>query len=117
MDIAAKFVFFAQDAQSLDHELGGEIWVSNYSRAEEETFYVVASVETDGEIGQFAWLERGARAFVADAVDAIGAVIDAGIAEEHLEKCDTAPICREAMADARSRGVAKLALLCTAIDA
>ena len=109
MDVPAKAVLVAQDAQRLDHELGRVIRAFYDAGAYEQPFDIVASVERYRQVGQLARGERGARDFVACTIHAVGAVIDADVGHEHLQKRDAAPIGCEAVAAPCGHCVSQLA--------
>ena len=101
MDIPTKAIVFAQDAQTGDHELCGTVSIPYHPRAQEEPLYAVAPVEPDGEIRQLLGCEAGTHHIrIAAPIDAVGAIIDADIGHEHLQKRDAATIFREAVATA-----------------
>ena len=100
VDIAAEAVFLAQDRECFDHQLGGVVGIFNDARAEKQPLDVVAPIEGDGQVSQLAGRERGTRRVVGAAVDAIGAVVAAGVAHEHLEQRYATPVRRKAVADA-----------------
>ena len=52
VDIAAEAVILAEQAQCLDHPLGGIIRVPQHGGGEKEPLNIVAAVELDGEFGQ-----------------------------------------------------------------
>ena len=52
VDIAAEAIILAEQAQCLDHPLGGIIRVPQHGGGEKEPLNIVAAVELDGEFGQ-----------------------------------------------------------------
>jgi len=84
VDVAAEAVFAPQDLQRLDHPLAGVIGVFEDARREEEPLDIVAAVELDRQFGQLARSERRAAHVVRAAVDAVFAVVDAGVGHQHL---------------------------------
>ena len=95
VDVAAKAVLLPQDAQGLDHELGGAVGASGDTGGEEQPLDVVAAVEADGEVGQLARRKCGSGCLgVARAVHAVAAIVDADVGHEHLEQRDAAPVRR-----------------------
>ena len=100
MDIAAEMVFIPQQPQDGEHPLGGVVGGAQHGAGEEKPLDVVAAIELDGQFGQFARREGGARNVVAAAVDAVGAVVDAIIGKHHFEQGDTTAVLGKTMADA-----------------
>ena len=107
VDVAAKVLFLAQAAGDLDHRLHRLVGVSDHTRGKEQSFDVVAAIEFDGEADDLFHAEPGARHIRRDAVDAIGAIIDAEIRHQDLEKADAAAIGGIGVADAGAFGAAQ----------
>ena len=108
MDVSAKPIFIAQDSQRFDQKLGRVIGAFQNARAYEQSFDVVAPIEGNRQVGKLARGERDASDVVACAVHAVGAVIDADVGHEHLQKRNAAPIGGEAVAASRGKGVSQL---------
>ena len=105
MDVAVEVVVLPKGAQARYHALGRLVRSPQHARREEQPLDVVALVEAYGELGQLPGGEGGPRARGAAPVDAIGAVVAAGVGHEHLEERDAAPIRREAVAATGRPGV------------
>ena len=106
MDVPVETVHRAQVAGHADHALHRIVGIADDARREEKPLDVVAAIELDGQFGQFARREGGARNVVAAAVDAVGAVVDADVGEHDLQQRDAASVGREGVADAPPRGAA-----------
>ena len=117
MDVSAKPIFIAQDAQRFDQKLGRVIGTFQNARAYEQSFDVVAPIEGNRQIGELARGERDTSDVVARAVHAVGAVVDADVGHEHLQKRNTAPIGGEAVAASRGKGVSQLPAPRPSVDA
>ena len=98
MDIAPEAMDMPEQGEGPYHELGRVIGRFQDARAEEEAFYVVAPIELDSEIGELFGRKRGTGHLVAAAVDAIGAIVDADVGEEHFQQRDAAAVGGEAVA-------------------
>ena len=116
VDVSAKAVFLAQQPQRGEHAFAGVIRVLHHGGAQKQALDVIALVEFDGQLRQFARGERGARNVVFPAVDAIAAIVGAGVAHQHLEKRYAAPIRGEAVANAACHCAAQAARLPLAIQ-
>lgn len=99
VDVAAEVMVLAQGAGDLVDLLHGVVGIADDAGAEEEAFDVVAFVEVEGELDDFLWGEAGARGVAGAPVDAVVAVVDAGVGEENLEQGDAAAIGGVAVAD------------------
>ena len=117
VNIAAKSLLVTKDGERANHELGGMVGITQYARAEEQTFDVVASEKRNGEIRKFLGCKRRARHVVADTVDAIGAIVDARVTHEDLEKRDASSVGGKTVADSRARSRTQKSLLGIAVDA
>ena len=84
MNVAAKTIFFAKDAQAFDNALRRVIGAFQNPARKKQALDVIAPVKLHGEIGQFARPERSARNVVGAAARAIGAIENAHVGEQHL---------------------------------
>ena len=77
--------------------------------------YIVASVEFDGEVYQFAYRKRGAGNVIASSIDTIGTVIDTIIGQHYFQQGYATTVLGEAMAyPPAAYGVSQCAGLVTA---
>ena len=104
MDVAAEVVLFAEGACDGDDLFHGVVCIADDAGAEEEAFDVVAFVEVEGEFDDFVGGEGGAADVAGAAVDAVVAVVDAGVGEEEFEERDASAIGGVAVADADAAG-------------
>lgn len=104
MDVASEMVLLAQFACDIDDEFHGVVGAADDAAAEEEAFDVVALVEVEGELDDFVGGEAGAGDVAGAAVDAVVAVVEAGIGHEDLEEGDAATVGGVGMADAGAAG-------------
>ena len=117
MNVTAKAIFLAKDAQTFDNALRRVIGTLQNPARKKQALDVIAPVKLHSKVGQFARPKRSARNIVGAAARAISAIEDAYVGEQHLQKRDAAPIGRKAMAYARRCRVPKGAHARIAIDA
>ena len=119
VDVAVEAIVLAQDTQCLDHLFGCVVRAAQDTRGEEQPLDIVAAVELDRQLGQLLRREGGAARVVRAAVDAVAAVVDAGVGHQHLQQRDAPPVGREAVAAAGDGGggIADFAGLKAAADA
>ena len=84
VDVAPKAVLLPQQAQTLDHPLGGVVRVPEDGGGEKEPLNVVAAVKAHGELTQFPGGEGGSGQVVGAAIDAVLAVVDTHIGHQHF---------------------------------
>ena len=96
-----------QQPQLGDHPLGGVVRVPEDGGGEEEALDVVAPVEAGGELTELPGGEGGPGHVVGAAVDAVGAVVGAGVGHEHLEQGDAPAVGGEGVAAPRRHGGAQ----------
>ena len=109
VDIAAEAVLLPQQAQGLDHGLGGAVGAAPHGGGEEESLDVVAPVKADGELRQLPWGEGGPAHIAGAAVDAVGAVVDAPVGKQHLEQGDAPAVGGEGVAASGGQGAPQAA--------
>ena len=102
MDVASKVVVAPKRFRHPHHLLHRVVLGLRDARRQKEPLDHVAAVEPEGERDDLLDLEPGARRVARDAIDAIGAVVDAKIREQDLEKRDAAPVRRVGVADPRA---------------
>lgn len=104
MDIAAEIMRQAQLADDPDHLLHRVVGRANDAGRKEEPFDIIAAVEFQSQPDDL--LRREARAFdiAGGAIDAIGAVVDAEIGQQYLQKRNAPPVRGIGMTDARPLG-------------
>lgn len=102
VDVAAKEIFLAQLAGNFDDQLHRVVRALDDAAAEEKPFDVVPFVEIERELHHFVRREAGALDVAAAAVDAVVAVVETGIGEQHFEQRDATPVRRVAVANARA---------------
>ena len=86
MNVPAKTMLMAQQLKRIDDELGCVVGRLDDTRADEQPFDVVATIELDGQIGKLLGRESCALDLVAASVNAVGTIIDADVGHEHLEQ-------------------------------
>ena len=86
------------------------VWRADDRRAQEEPLDVVTAVEFEREIDEFPGCKGRTRNIVATAVDAVGAVVLASVAEQHLQKRDAPPVGRPRVANASTAAAPEPAL-------
>ena len=106
VDISAEPVFFAQDAQSLNHTLAGIIGTADDGGREEKPLDIIAAIKIHRQLRELTRRKGRAADIVGDAVDAIFAVKNAGIAHENFQQRYKSAVRREAVAYAARGGVA-----------
>ena len=109
MNVAAKPWSLPQRARDRDHLLHRVIGIANDSRAEKQTFDIIAPVKIEREPDDFFRRETRAPHIAGNAVDAIKAVVDAVVREKNFQQRNAAAIRRVAVANARARGGAEAA--------
>ena len=107
VDVAAEMMVFAKGARDLVDLLHGVIGIANNTGAEEEAFDVVALVEVEGELDDFLGSEPGTRGVAGAPVDAVVAIVDAGVSQENLEEGDAPAIGGIAVANPCAAGRAE----------
>lgn len=100
MDIAAEVVGFPEGFRDGDDLLHGVVGIADDAGAEEEAFDVVTLVEVEGELDDFVCGEDGAADVAGSTVDAVVAVVDAGVGKEELEQGNAAAVRSIGVADA-----------------
>ncbi len=104
MDVTPEVMHLAQLAGDLDDLLHGEVRAAHDAAAEEEAFDVVPLVEIQRELHDFLRREARALHIAGAAIDAVVAVVEAGVGEQDLEQRHTTPIRRVAVANAHATG-------------
>ncbi len=104
VDVSAEGVLLPQQTQGLNHQLGGFVRAAPHGGGQEQSLNIVAPVEADGELAQLTGGEGGAAHVVGPAVDAVLAVVDAAVGEQHLQQGDAPPVSGEGVAAARGHG-------------
>ena len=97
VDVTVETILLPQDTQGTDHLFHGVVRIAQYAAGEEQTFYVIPPKEADGQFRQFTGRESGAARIIAAPVDAVLAVVHAGVAHQHLQQRDASPIGRKAV--------------------
>ena len=97
VDVTVETILLPQDTQGTDHLLHGVVRIAQYAAGEEQTFYVIPPKEADGQFRQFTGREGGAARIIAASVNAVLAVVHAGIAHQDLQQRDAPPIGRKAV--------------------
>jgi len=106
MYVPPETIGLPDERQDLDHQLAGIVRVTHNGGTEEKSLDIVAPVKLDHELRQLMGLERRAADIIGFPVDAIAAIISAGIAEEHLQESNAAAIGGKAVANAERGGIA-----------
>ena len=97
VDVTVETILLPQDTQGPDHLFHGVVRIAQYAAGEEQTFYVIPPKEADGQFRQFTGREGGAARIIAAPVDAVLAVVHAGVAHQDLQQRDAPPIGRKAV--------------------
>ena len=84
VDIPVKAVFLAQNPQRPDHQLHRPVGGLDHCAGQKQPLDIIAFVEPDRQIRQLARGKAGARAVIAAAVDAVAAIVAAGVGIQHL---------------------------------
>ena len=84
VDVPAEMVFVPQQAQGLEHPLGGVVRADQHRAGQEQPLDVVAAVELDGQLGQLPRRKGGAGRIVGPAVDAVAAIEGTAVGHQHL---------------------------------
>ena len=104
MDVAAEIVGLAQGAGDGYDHFHGVVGVADDAGAEEQPLDVVPFVEIEREFHHLLRRERGAADVAGAAVDAVVAIVDAEVCQQHFQQRDAATVRRVAVADARAAG-------------
>ena len=104
VDVAVELILPPEDAQSLQHQLAGVVGGAYHRAGQKQALDIVAAVKLHGEVGQLPGGEGGPFGVVGAAVDAIGAVIAAGVALQYLQQGDAPPVGGKAVAAAAGHG-------------
>ena len=106
MDVAVEAELFPQNAQCFDHQLHRAVRRAQHRAGQEQPLDVVAAVEANGQRGK-----SGPRAVVGAAVDAVAAIVGAGVGIQHFQQRNAAAVRGKGMADARLCAAAQAAVL------
>ncbi len=123
MNVALELMILAQGARDLHDLLHGEVRRADDAGGKEQAFDVIAPVKIERQLHHFLYREPCALHAGGDAVDAINAVENAIVREQHFQQRHTAPVRRERVANAHSIdgsepfAVARVALLPAAAGA
>ena len=98
MDIAMKAVLLPQEGEGRYHLLSGAVGADPHRGGEKQPLNIVAPVESGGQLRQLPWGEGRPGQVVGPAVDAVGAVVDAAVGVQYLQKGDTPAVGREGVA-------------------
>jgi hypothetical protein len=101
--VAAEVMLLAQFARDAHHLLHGVVGAADDAGGEKQSLDVVAAIEVDRQLHHFVDREAGPCHVRRSAVDAIQAIVIAGVGEQHLQQRDAAPVRRVGMADAHAR--------------
>ena len=107
VDIAEKMIFLPQDPQGLQHQLTGVVRALHHRAGQKQTLDIISPVKLDRQLRQLPGRKGGAPCIVGAAVDAVGAVVAAGIALQDLQQRDAPPVGRKAVAAAAGHGSAQ----------
>ena len=110
VDVAAKAVDRAQFLRDVHELFHGVVGAADHRGTEEQPLDVVAAVELQREVDEFPGRKRRARDIVAAAIDAVGTIVLAGVAEQHLQQGNAPAIGRPRMAYARTAAAPEPAL-------
>ena len=110
VDVAGEAVIFAQAPRHFHQLLHGVVAIADDAAGEEQPFDVVALVELQRQPHHLGGGEARARDVARNAVDAVGAVVDAEIGQQDLEQRYAASVWRVRVADAHALGTADATL-------
>ena len=99
MDITLKVILRPQYIQCLIQKLHGQIRIPHYAGTQEQTFYIISPVKSNGQITDFPGRKRGPRHIITSAIDTIFAVVDAFVGQQNLQQRNTTPIRTKAVTD------------------
>ena len=111
VDVTAEMMLPPQDAERFDHAFHGMIGGAEDRAGKKQPFNIISAVKADGELRQFPRLKGGTGNIVGFAIDAVAAIIAAGIGIEHFQKRNAPSVRRKGMADARVFAAAQAARL------
>ena len=114
VDVALEAVLLAQLARDLDHLPHRVVGRADDAGRQEQPLDVVPPVEFQRQRHDLVDAEPRPLDVRADAVHAVGAVVDAEVRHQDLEQADAAPVGRVGVADARAFGRADAALAAVA---
>ena len=117
VDITAKAVLAPQQLQHADHLFHRVVRTAQHRTGEEQPFDVIAAVEPDGQIRQFARRKGGAGHIVGHTVHTIFAVVNAAVAQQHLQQADAPAVSRKGMAQPGGHSAAKAGLVARPLGA
>ncbi len=102
MDVAAEMMLLAQLARHAHHLLHGVVGAADDAGREKQSLDVIAAIEVECQLHDFIDGEARSRHIAGRAVDAIKAVVIAGIGQQHLQQRNAASIRRVGMTDAHA---------------
>ena len=97
VDVTVETILLPQDTQGTDHLLHGVVRITQYATGEKKALDIISPEKADGQFRQFTGCESGAARIIAAPVDAVLAVIHAGVAHQDLQQRDAPPIGRKAV--------------------
>ena len=97
VNIAVETILLPQDTQGPDHLLHGVVRITQYTTGEKKALDIISPEKADGQFRQFTGRESGAARIIAAPVDAVLAVVHAGVAHQDLQQRDAPPIGRKAV--------------------
>ena len=104
VDVPVEPVFLPQNAQRPDHQLHGVIGAAQNAAGEKQPLDIIPPVKADGQLRQLPRRKRRAARVVAAPVDAVFAVVYAGVAQQHLQQRDAPSVGGKAVAAPGDRG-------------
>ena len=117
VDITAKAVLAPQQLQHADHLFHRVVRTAQHRTGEEQPFDVIAAVEPDGQIRQFARRKGGAGHIIGHTVHTVFAVVNAAVAQQHLQQADAPAVSRKGMAQPGGHSAAKAGLVARPLGA
>ena len=107
MDIAAKAVHRPEFPGNLHQKFHGIVRIPNHGGTQEQALDVVTAVKLDGQLDKLFGGKGGPGNVVTPTVHAIGAVVLAGIAQQHFQQGDAPSVGGPSVANAGTAGIAK----------
>jgi hypothetical protein len=86
VNVAAKMVVLAEFSSDLDDQFHGVVGAADDAAAQEEALDVVAFVKVEGELHDFIRSEAGSSDVAGATVDAVMAIVEAGVGEEDFQQ-------------------------------
>ena len=100
MDVTSELILFTQLAGYLYNQFHGVVGAANDTAAEEETLNVVSFVKVQCELNHLVRCEPCPDDVAGATIDAVVAIVKAGVGHQHFEQRDAASVWCVGVADA-----------------